>query len=149
VNFLKRLSQSFGQSPLPLNLRIGQFGEHAAERYLKQLGYKLLATNFRAGKGEIDLVFRDGDVLVFVEVKTRSSEEWGRPVTAVDREKRRIISKTALAYLRLLGNPPVRFRFDVVEVLLDGQTVREVRHIPNCFTLPEHMRYFHRPPNNP
>ena len=63
-------------------------------------------------------MFRDGDCLVFVEVKARSCEEWGRPAAAVNKERRGRFSRAALDYLRLLKNPPVKFRFDIVEVLL-------------------------------
>jgi putative endonuclease len=105
------------------------------------LGLKFLAANFRSARGEIDLVFRDGDCLVFVEVKARSSEDWLRPAAAVNARKRRLLTLTALDYLRLLGRPPVKFRFDVVEVLLADGRVREVRHLPNSFPLSPPYRY--------
>ena len=89
----------------------------------------------------MDLVFRDRDCLVFVEVKTRSSEDWTRPAAAVNARKRRLLSQTALDYLRLLKNPPVKIRFDIVEVLLEGDAVREVRHLPNTFALERPYRY--------
>ncbi len=130
-----------GKKPLPEHLRRGELGERVAEKHLRRLGLKLLATNFRSSRGEIDLVFRDGDCLVFVEVKTRSSEEWTRPAAAVDARKRRLISQTALDYLQLLGNPPVKIRFDIVEVLLTDGDVREVRHLPNTFSLSAPYRY--------
>ena len=78
---------------------------------------------------------------MFVEVKTRSSEDWTRPAAAVDVRKRRLVSQTALDYLKLLKQPPVKVRFDIVEVLLDGGAVREVRHLPNSFTLSPPYRY--------
>jgi len=78
---------------------------------------------------------------VFVEVKTRSSEDWTRPATAVDADKRRRLSLAAFDYLALLGKPPIRIRFDIVEVLLDADTVREVRHLPNAFPLTAPYRY--------
>jgi len=102
---------------------------------------KFLAANFRSARGEIDLVFRDDDCLVFVEVKTRSSEDWTRPAAAVDARKRRLLSLTALDYLRLIRNPQVKIRFDIVEVLLADGTVREVRHLPNSFSLAAPYRY--------
>ena len=75
-----------------------------------------------AGRGEIALVFRDSDCLVFVEVKARSSEDWARPAAAVNAAKKRKLSATARDYLRALKEPRVKFRFDIVEVLLtDGQ----------------------------
>ncbi len=81
------------------------------------------------------------DCLVFIEVKTRSSEEWTRPAAAVNARKRRLLSQTALDYLKLLKNPPVKFRFDIVEVLLTEGAVREIRHLPNTFSLSRPYRY--------
>ena len=121
--------------------RRGELGESAAEKYLRKLGMKYLARNFRSERGEIDLIFRDDDCLVFIEVKTRSSEEWGRPAAAVDARKKRLISQTALDYLRLIRNPEVKIRFDIVEVLLSDGKVREVRHLPNTFPMSRGMRY--------
>ena len=119
----------------PLHLRLGSLGERAAKDHLRELGLKFLTANFRSPRGEIDLVFRENDCLVFVEVKTRSSEEWARPIAAVDRKKRRLLSMTALDYLKMLRKHPIKIRFDVVEVLLQDQSVREIRHLPNTFTL--------------
>ena len=125
----------------PEHLRRGQAGEYAAKRSLQQRGLKFLVANFRSKRGEIDLVFRDADCLVFVEVKTRSSEEWTRPADAVDARKQKLLSQTALDYLKLLKNPPVKFRFDIVEVLLAEGEVREIRHLPNAFPLSRPYRY--------
>lgn len=119
----------------PEHLRRGRLGERAARQFCRQAGLKFLAANYRSERGEIDLVFRDQDCLVFVEVKTRSSEEWNRPAAAVDARKRRLLSQTALDYLRGLEQPRVKFRFDIVEVLLTDGAVREVRHLPNAFPL--------------
>jgi putative endonuclease len=119
----------------PKHLEHGRIGERAAKRHLQNLGLKFLMENFGIpGKGEIDLIFREADCLLFVEVKTRSSEEWTRPAAAVDEEKRARIVKTSLAYRRRLPNPLVKYRFDIVEVLLDDGEVAEVRHLPNAFT---------------
>src|SRR5881392_3623261 len=117
----------------PEHLRRGKFGERAAKKHLRETGLKFLTANFRSSRGEIDLVFRDDDCLVFVEVKARSSEDWTRPAAAVDARKKRLLSQTALDYLRLLKYPEVKFRFDIVEVLLSDGAVREVRHLPNTF----------------
>lgn len=125
----------------PEHLRHGRLGEQAARRHLRRLGLKFLVANFRSARGEIDLIFRDGDCLVFVEVKSRSGEGWTRPAAAVNSAKRRRLARTALDYLRLLGNPPVRIRFDIVEVLLAGGAVVEVRHLPNSFAMPKPLRY--------
>ena len=112
------------------NLRRGKLGERAAKKFLQKQGMKFLVANFRSRRGELDLIFRDADCLAFVEVKTRSSEDWTRPAASVNAEKRRHLSHCALDYLRLLKNPPVKIRFDVVEVLLEDGIVAEVRHLP-------------------
>jgi putative endonuclease len=122
-------------------LRRGSLGEHAARKYLQKQGLKFLTANFSSKRGEIDLVFRDQECLVFVEVKTRSSEVWTRPAAAVNQRKRRLLSQTGLDYLRLIGNPQVAVRFDIVEVLLEEGEVREVRHLPNTFSLSRPYRY--------
>ncbi len=88
----------------------------------------------------MDLVCRDGKVLVFVEVKTRRSLEFGAPADAVDLEKQRLISRGAIAWLRLLGFPEVQFRFDIVEVLMTGEAT-SFYIIKDAFQLPEPYRY--------
>jgi len=125
----------------PLHLRHGERGERAAKKQLRRQGLKFLTANFRSPRGEIDLIFRDRDCLVFIEVKTRSSEEWARPAAAVDRERRGRLTRAALDYLRRLRNPPVKLRFDIVEVLLRDGKVREVRHLPNAFAMERPHRY--------
>src|SRR5437870_1184984 len=112
---LRKLSELFGkQAAAPEHLRRGTLGEEAAKKYLKRRGLKFLTANFRSDDGEIDLIFRDDASLVFVEVKTRSDETWARPSRAVDERKRRLLSKTALHYLRLIKTPRVPFRFDII-----------------------------------
>jgi putative endonuclease len=141
MNLLEKLKAKFAGQALPEHLRRGELGERAAKKFLQKAGLKFLAANFRSARGEIDLVFRDGDCLAFVEVKTRSSEAWTRPAAAVDARKRKLLSQTALDYLKLLKNPPVKFRFDIVEVLLTDGAVREIRHLPNTFSLSRPHRY--------
>jgi putative endonuclease len=135
MSLWQRLQQRLVRSDGPEHLRRGRLGERAARRHLRGRGLKFLTANFRSGRGEIDLIFRDADCLVFVEVKTRSSEDWTRPAAAVDARKRRRLSQTALDYLRRLKDPRVKIRFDIVEVLLADGEVREVRHLPNTFSL--------------
>ncbi len=131
----------FGKTSKPQHLLHGELGERAAKKHLQRLGLKFLTANFASQRGEIDLICRDADCLVFVEVKTRSSEEWVRPAAAVDARKRRLLSQTALDYLRLLNHPQVKIRFDIVEVLLADGAVREIRHLPNTFPLQKPYRY--------
>jgi|GEM_PF-30515 putative endonuclease len=125
----------------PAHLRYGKLGERAAKAHLKRHGLKFLAANFRSERGEIDLVFRERDCLVFVEVKTRSSEEWGRPAAAIDAERRRRLTRAGLDYLALLRRPAVKVRFDIVEVLLADGAVKEIRHLPNAFPMERPYRY--------
>lgn len=131
-------------TPLPDHVLLGQWGERQAERYLRRRHYRILHRNFRApGGGEVDLVCRDKaeDALVFVEVKTRASTEYGRPADAVDYDKQRLIAKGAMAWLRLLNFPDIRFRFDIVEVLAIGRDNPEITLIRNAFPLPEYYVY--------
>ena len=141
MRVLERVNKWLTRANVPEHLRRGKLGEGAARRHLQGLGLKFLTANYRSGHGEIDLIFRDQDCLVFAEVKTRSSEEWTRPAAAVDSTKRRRIARTALAYLRLLRNPEVKFRFDVIEVLLVDGAIKELRHLPRAFGLPTPYRY--------
>jgi putative endonuclease len=133
---LSRWRSRFSSSE-PAHLRLGVRGEKLAGRYVRREGFKILYRNFRGRHGgEIDLVCREGETLVFVEVKTRTREDFGRPLAAVDRRKQRRISLGAFAWLRLLGNPDVAFRFDVVEVLeIAGENPR-IELIRNAFQLP-------------
>lgn len=141
VNLLQRFKLRLMGKVQPEHLRRGEFGERAARKFLQRRGLKFLAANFRSDRGEIDLIFRDGDCLAFIEVKTRSSEEWTRPAAAVNAERRRRLSQCALDYLHLLKNPAVKIRFDIVEVLLAEGKVREVRHLPNTFVMAKPHRY--------
>ena len=123
----------WGAPARPIHLERGELGETAARRFLEEKGLKFLVANFSSKRGEIDLIFRDGDTLVFVEVKTRSPGGWTRPSRAVDLRKRQALVRTADDYIRLLKNPQVRYRFDVVEVIIvDGQP-NELRHLTNAF----------------
>jgi putative endonuclease len=137
----ERLRDWWSGNEKPLHLRYGELGERAAKRQLQRQGLKFLTGNFRSPRGEIDLIFREKDCLVFVEVKTRSSEEWVRPAAAVDAQRRRRLTRAGLDYLRLLRRPPVKIRFDIVEVLLEEGAVREIRHLPNSFAMERPYRY--------
>lgn len=141
MNLWGRIKLWREQARKPVHLQRGLLGERAAKKHLQRLGLKFLTANFSSSRGEIDLIFRDRDCLVFVEVKTRSSELWTRPAAAVNARKRRLLSLTALDYLRMLKNPEVRIRFDIVEVLLEDEEAREIRHLPNTFALAPPYRH--------
>lgn len=122
------------------HIELGAWGESVAAKKLKQCGFSILYRNYRGPHGgEIDLVCRDRETLVFVEVKTRSHEEHSRPFDAVNRKKRKLIQRGALSWLRLLGHPDLTFRFDVVEVIASKPP--EVRVIENAFQMPTSFRY--------
>ena len=115
----------------------GLWGEKIAARALKEKKYKILDRRVRVGpRDEIDILARNGDVLVFVEVKTRAKESFGRPISFVDANKRRALSRAAVRYLKKLRKMPPYFRFDVVEVVgREGDECPDVRHIENAFNL--------------
>lgn len=103
----------------------------------------MLYRNFRRKDGgEVDIVCRDqhSGELVFVEVKTRSSRDFGAPSHAVDAKKRDLIARGAIAWLRLLDFPDIRYRFDIAEVIAAEGAKPEVTIIQNAFTLPEPYR---------
>jgi len=141
MSLWERCRKWAGLTSEPTHLHRGRLGERAARRHLQRLGMKFLTANFRTKHGEIDLVFRDRDCLVFVEVKTRSSEDWTRPAAAVNARKRRLLSRAALDYLRRLEDPQIKIRFDIVEVLLDAGAVREIRHLPHTLSLEPPYRH--------
>lgn len=94
---------------------LGRKGEKLVEKFLTERGYKLLKRNFRTPFGEADLIMQDGDEIVFVEVKTRLSEQFGAPKEAVGREKQKRYYQIALCYGKEEGSEP-NARFDVAEV---------------------------------
>jgi putative endonuclease len=132
-------SRDSSRSP---HLRRGVLGEKLARKFLRRNGYKILYRNFRGRSGgEIDIIARDHDTLVFVEVKTRGGEEFGRPVAAVDPDKQRRIARGGLVWLRMLDDPDILFRFDVVEVVIGDGAKPRLELIKNAFQLPKAYIY--------
>ena len=111
-----------------LNKINGTIGEIDAETYLKDNGYVIVATNYRNRLGEIDIIAKDKNVLVFVEVKSRATLAYGRPCEAVDFRKQQKIRKVAELYLVTTKNYYADVRFDVIEIL-----GAEINHIENAF----------------
>jgi len=105
---------------------LGALGEKRAREFLKKRGYRIVETNFRCREGEIDIIARDKDYLVFVEVRTRTGSQFGTPEESITFAKREKLTSVALAYLQTHKNLPSLWRFDVVaiEVGSDGQTTR-------------------------
>lgn len=111
----------------------GRLGEETARAYLLREGYQILEANYRSRHGELDLVARDGDVLVFVEVRTRRGAAYGTPEESVDLRKRRKLTELAEAYLQTLPEPVPTCRIDVVVVELGpGRSVRRIDLIRNA-----------------
>lgn len=114
---------------------IGGSGEDIAAAFLQGLGYVILTRNYRKRFGEIDIVAEEGDTLVFVEVKTRSSGAFGSPLEAVDARKQRRMARAALDYLSRRKLHGRAARFDVVAVLLQPQGRPRIEHVRNAFDL--------------
>jgi putative endonuclease len=119
-------------------LKLGRTGEILAAGYLRRSGFRILYKNFKARRGgEIDLVCRDRReaTLVFVEVKTRTTDAFGAPHLAVTQAQRQRIIRGAKEWLRLLNDPRVPYRFDVVEVLM--KPVPQINLIRGAFQMPD------------
>ena len=102
-------------------LNIAKIGETLAAQHLKARGCEILAQNYRVRRGEIDLIAREGEFIVFVEVKTRRSLRFGLPQAAVTLQKQRQISRVALAYLQAQNLLDAPCRFDVIAIHLSPQ----------------------------
>lgn len=110
----------------------GQTGEDLAVGYLENKGYTIVERNYRLRIGEIDIIARDGEFLVFVEVKTRRSSRFGSPFDAVDFRKQQQVSRVALAFMTRHGCGEMAIRFDVIGVHLEKQSPR-IELIKNAF----------------
>jgi putative endonuclease len=114
--------------------QFGQQAEAMAARFLKKRGYKIIARNHRTRSGEIDIIAREGETLVFVEVKARASDRFGSAKAAVTPRKQRQVSKVALGYLKMTDQSHVKARFDVVTVTR-REDAHDIHLIRNAFGL--------------
>lgn len=112
---------------------LGRRGEDLARGHLERKGYRIVAEGFRLHRGEIDLVARDGETLVFVEVKTRRGADLGLPEEAVTPAKQRQIRRVAREYLMANGLGDVVCRFDVLAVERAADGGYEIRHYEDAF----------------
>lgn len=120
------------------HLALGSRGEELATHFLRRNGYKILYRNFRSRRGgEIDIVCRDrrANVLVFVEVKARTTDLFGPPHEAVDLAKQKRIVRAAKEWLRLLNRPDIAYRFDIVEIVFAPRP--RCHLIRSAFSIPE------------
>ena len=120
-------------APITPRKALGNRGEVVAARYLRRHGYKILMCNFEAAGGEIDIVARKKELLVFVEVKTRRSGDVFKPFQQVNQRKRQALTRAARVYLAHYkgGTPPCRF--DVISIIWPEQGEAEIEHLPNAF----------------
>lgn len=117
-----------------LNRWLGDRGERKAAGFLRRQGFRILARQYANPYGEIDLIARDGDAIVFVEVKTRRSDVAGLPVEAVTSDKQRKMTKTALVWLKRRGLLESHCRFDVVSILWpEDSKAPQITHYKNAF----------------
>ena len=134
---LQWIKQRFGRRREAAHLQSGKWGERQAVRFLKAHHYRIRGERIRVGKhDELDIIAEHDRVLVFVEVKTRKNERYGRPFSAVNKEKRKRLSRAAIGYLKRSKLQPDHIRFDVIEVIGEpGGDAPEIRHIENAFAL--------------
>jgi putative endonuclease len=113
---------------------LGTYGENVAVDWLRSRQCKILARNFRGPrKGEVDIIARDGRLLLFVEVKTRREGAKIRPLDAVDRTKQSLITRGADAWLKQLGTRDIPWRFDVIEVYVEDGKKPRVNQVRDAF----------------
>jgi putative endonuclease len=125
------------------NKSLGDRGEEAAARFLKGLGYRILARGLDLPLGELDIIAVDGRTVVFVEVKTRSSDDAGRPADAIDPNKERRMTQAALAYLKSNRLLQYAARFDVVAITWPKGAHRpEIEHYKNAFSPVDTGQFF-------
>jgi putative endonuclease len=113
---------------------LGRQGEDAATNYLKKNNYQILCRNYTCKLGEIDIVARERDFIVFVEVRSRSSEDFGLPQETINRRKKMKLRNLARYYLKETGKSDENCRFDIIALVLEeGGNVKRLEHIENAF----------------
>lgn len=116
---------------MSLNQEIGQKGEDIAAAFLEDKGYILLERNHRHRRSEIDIIAKDGDILVFVEVKSRSSDFYGKPESFVTARKEELMASASSAYMEKI-NHDWEIRFDFISILFHGE-LYEIEHFKDAF----------------
>ncbi len=110
----------------------GRHGEDLAESYCRrELGYRVVARNWRSKNDELDLICMDGEVLVFIEVRSRAAGALVSGYASVNARKKKVLQRACKSYLKRLQNPPKHFRFDIIDVSLVAGELGEVRHYAN------------------
>ncbi len=137
MSFIKRLAdylakRKFLKADLADHLNLGRFGEDLAVNFLKSKGYTIIARNKIINRREVDIIASDGDLLVFVEVKTRRNKNFGHPLDAIDNKRRERLKSAGKIYLHANRLKNVSLRFDAVSVIV-GEDTPLVEHFKNAF----------------
>lgn len=130
----KSAKRSKAKSSSGHNIELGRRGEEAAARFLYRRGYEIVERNWKCSAGEADIIARDGEWVVFVEVKTRSSCETGMPSEAVDDKKRDRYERIAALFLKDYDAVDVPVRFDIVSIVVLSSDRAMIRHHINAFS---------------
>lgn len=113
------------------NIKKGNFGENLSVKYLIDKGYIIVEKNYRTEFGEIDIIAYDNDILVFIEVKSRTNINYGYPFEAVNIKKQEKILNTSLLYIQENNLENIQLRYDIIEVYIKTKTIN---HIENSFS---------------
>lgn len=116
------------------HMKTGKEGEHLALHYLYAQGYEILETNWRFGRAEIDIIARKEEILIFVEVKTRTNEAFGLPEEAVDVRKMRLLTRAAAVYMEKISHE-WEVRFDVIAIVMTNGSAANIEHFQDAFFL--------------
>jgi putative endonuclease len=119
---------------LPTTAAAGRYGERVAAAFLRRQGYKVLTRNYKTSRGEIDLVCRHGEILAFIEVKSRAEVDIVAPAEAIDAAQQEALRTTARSYLDLLKRDDITWRFDAVEVRLRPGEIPVCKLVPDYFS---------------
>ncbi len=111
---------------------LGKRGEELAVRFLEKKNYKILEKNWRYRRAELDIIAKDGEALVFVEVKTKSNNQFGEPESAVDEKKENLMASAGAAYMRKIGHE-WEIRFDIVSIIYTNENDYHIKHFEDAF----------------
>lgn len=132
MNFFSKLTTKLS---ILSNRAFGNIGEDIAESFLKEQGYRIIERNYNTRRGEIDIIAGKDEIIAFIEVKTRSTTDYGRPEEAVTPKKKRSISRAAYYYISSHNNLKTSFRADIISIILSETHKPEITHIINAFEL--------------
>jgi putative endonuclease len=110
------------------HIKLGMRGEAIAVEYLSAEKIEIICRNYKNKHGEVDIIARDGEVICFVEVKTRRSTTRSRPAEGLSEKQKKRITRSAGAYFHEIGDPKVVYRFDLIEIVLGALDVKELRY---------------------